>query len=71
MSSFVEELLPETLVELVEYDHVADFVENMEWFPHSDWVPAYKHYRFLLKQGTPLHDQWYSVFLSLRKRGCV
>jgi len=72
MSSFVEQeaVLPETLVELVEYDLVADFRELIQRFPDSDWFPAYRHYR-QLKTNTPLHDEWFTVFWQLRKCGYV
>ena len=67
----MEAVLPETLVEWVEYDHVADFIDTMNDFPDSDWLPAYLHFCHLIRKGTPLHSQWYSVFHDLRKTGII
>lgn len=68
---YPDAVLPETLLEWVEYDLVADFRETMTNFPDSDWEPAYRYYRWLVFQGTPMHEEWEVVFRRLRKTGCV
>jgi hypothetical protein len=69
MSSFTEELHPDTIREYIEYDRFADFVDGMNQFPDTDWRIAYQYYKQVRHQGIILDDRWRILFRLLRKNG--
>jgi len=68
MSSHLEALFPETIMEFVEQDRLADFIEELSYFPDSDWRIGYRYYKELVRNGVVLDERWSILFRLLRKK---
>lgn len=68
MTSYTEEMFPETIMEFVEQDRLADFIEELHNFPDSDWRIGYRYYKELVKKGIVLDERWRVLFRMLRRR---